>query len=191
MPGSTELWFATSNGHKFDEARVALEPYGVVLRRLPSKGTEVQSDDLAAIASRAAAEVHAEAGRPVIAEDAGLFVDALGGFPGPYSAYAYRTLGCRGLLKLMAGEESREAEFVSAVALAAGGGRTRTFTGRLSGAILAEARGARGFGFDPIFVPRGGKRTLAELTLRQKAALSHRSRALAALGAWLGSHPLG
>lgn len=111
----------------------------------------------------------------------------LGGFPGPYASYVYRTIGLAGLLSLLPGSGDRSAEFVSAVAYATRRGRPRLFVGRLKGKIAEEPRGSGGFGFDPVFVPDGASRTLAELSLREKCAISHRAIALRALGGWLVS----
>lgn len=77
--------------------------------RLSSKGVEVQSDDLAEIASLAAAHVSRSARRPLIVEDTGLFIGALNGFPGPYANFAYRTLGLMGLVTLLERVKKRDA----------------------------------------------------------------------------------
>jgi XTP/dITP diphosphohydrolase len=82
----------------------------------------------------------------------------------------------------------RDAEFVSAIAFCRGSSRVRVFTGRLKGEITKAMRGSNGFGFDPIFMPTGSDRTLAEMSLEEKAAISHRSLALRALGTWLNSN---
>lgn len=187
MRGSSEVWFATSNEHKFEEARFALRAFGITLRRLPAKGTELQLDDLAEIARHSAMETFREARRPLFVEDAGLFVQALGGFPGPYASYVNRTLGPEALITLMKGVRKRTAEFVSAIAYCSGQSEVRVFSGRLRGRISDAARGSNGFGFDPVFIPIHSKMTLAEMSLEQKSAISHRSLALRALGEWLGS----
>jgi len=185
MRGSNELWFATSNGHKFEEASIVLGRFGFALKRLPAKGTELQLDDLEAIATASARETFKKERKPLFVEDTGLFVKSLSGFPGPYASYVNRTIGPRSLITLMKGARSREAEFVSAVAYCHGSGRVYVFTGRLRGRISATARGTNGFGFDPVFVPSGSKSTLGEMSMDEKCAISHRSLALAALGSWL------
>jgi XTP/dITP diphosphohydrolase len=188
MPESTEVWFATSNDHKFDEARLALRPFDVLLRRLHAKGGELQSDDIGVIARRAVAETYSRVRRPVFVEDTGLFVTSLRGFPGPYAAFVSRTIGPASLLTLMNRIGERDAEFVSVVAFCREPGEAFLFTGRLKGRISREMRGMGGFGFDPIFVPEGHKRTLAEMSMEEKCRISHRSIALRALGTWLESH---
>jgi XTP/dITP diphosphohydrolase len=160
---------------------------GIVLRRLSKKGTEMQSDDVAEIAKRAALETYLLVKAPLIVEDTGLFIESLGGFPGPYASFVDRTLGPVSILRLMEGVRLRGAEFVSAVAFCHDPSKARVFVGRLRGRIARRASGNNGFGFDPIFVPEGGDKTLAELSLTGKAEISHRSLALRAFGAWLNS----
>ena len=191
MRGSSEVWFATSNEHKFEEARCAMRGFRITLRRLPTKGTELQSDDLAEIARSSALETFSRARKPLFVEDTGLFVSALNGFPGPYAAYVNRTIGPESLVTLMKGVKDRRAEFVSAVAYCRGHSSARVFHGRLRGRISDAPRGTNGFGFDPVFIPIGGEVTLAEMTLEQKGSISHRSRALRSLGRWLESRRSG
>jgi len=187
MRGSSEVWFATSNEHKFEEARVALRGFAISLKRLPAKGSELQSDDLAEIARWSATETYSKEVRPLFVEDTGLFVRALNGFPGPYASYVNRTLGPESLIALLEGAKSRRAEFVSAVAYCSGRSEVKVFTGRLRGRISYAPRGVNGFGFDPVFAPIGSEITLAEMSLEQKGAVSHRSLALKAFGRWLES----
>ena len=176
---------ATKNPHKLAEARVVLSPLGLEVRLLDVRKLEIQSNSLAEIARFAAENIRASAGAPVLVEDAGLFIDALGGFPGPYSAYVYSTIGLRGVLKLMEGVEDRRARFESAVAVKTPKGEVEVFVGAVEGVIAREPRGTRGFGFDPIFVPKGYSRTFAEMTIEEKCRVSHRARALRAAAAWI------
>lgn len=188
MQGSIELWFATSNEHKFEEARLALREFPIVLKRLAAKGTELQSDNVSAIARHAAIETFRKAKKSLFVEDTGLFVTSLKGFPGPYASYVDRTIGPSSLLSLMKGIEKREAEFVSAVALCLQSSQVTVFRGSLKGEISKAIRGVNGFGFDPVFIPDGSRRTLAEMSIEEKGAISHRSLALRALGSWLENH---
>ena len=118
-------------------------------------------------------------------EDAGLFIEALKGFPGPYSSYVYKTLGVQGILKLMEGVKRREAYFLSAIAYAEPGLEPKVFLGKVEGFIVPEARGSKGFGFDPIFQPKGSEKTFAEMGVEEKNRFSHRAKALSALAEWL------
>ena len=183
--GGLTIWLVTGNRHKLEEARAALEPLGVRVEPLRARKLEVQSDSLEEIALHAARVAYASSPRPAVAvEDAGLFVEALNGFPGPYSSYAYKTIGVRGLLKLLEGVEDRRACFRSAVALV-GPGYERVFTGEACGTIAREPRGSGGFGFDPVFIPEGESRTFAEMSLEEKNRYSHRAKALRAAAEWL------
>ncbi len=119
--------------------------------------------------------------KPVMVDDTGLFIDALGGFPGPFAAYVQKTLGNAGILKLMEGVDERAARFTTAIGFA--DGRTvRVFRGTIEGRIARAARGNEGFGYDPIF--ETGDMTLAEIPLEEKSRTSHRARALAAFHDW-------
>jgi len=187
MRASNRLCFATSNDSKFEEAKVVLDEFGLKLSRLRTKGRELQSDDVAEIAAGAASDASARYGRPLFVEDTGLFVKSLAGFPGAYAAFVYRTIGLGRFLDLLSGSPDRSAEFVSAVAYVEGSGRPRAFVGRLRGSIAPQPRGSDGFGFDPLFVPEGSSRALGEMSLPEKCAVSHRAKALSAMGAWLVS----
>ncbi|MBI3860014.1 MAG: non-canonical purine NTP pyrophosphatase [Thaumarchaeota archaeon] len=182
----SEAWFATSNDHKYAEARFVLRRTDVVLRRLNTKGDEVQSDDPGRIASLAASQSHRLSRKPVFTEDTALFVPSLGGFPGTYASHAYSTLGMDRFLKLVPRDE-RRAVFVSAVAYCDSEHPPRVFIGRLEGNISRKESGSNGFGFDPVFAPSGSAKTLAQLTMAQKCEISHRAVALRKLAAWLRS----
>lgn len=181
-----KLYFITGNKHKIREASLALSEYGIVLTPPPRRVAkiEVQSDSLSIIALTAARHAYLELQAPLVAEDAGLFIDALKGFPGPYSNYAYRTIGNQGILKLMEREDRRTAYFLSAVACICPP-YEEVFTGRVDGIIVGEPRGSGGFGFDPIFKPLGSSKTFAEMSVEEKNKYSHRARAFRRLGAWL------
>lgn len=189
MPASnrTRILFATSNPGKLEEARKVLAPMGFIVEGYDGKGTEIQADTTREVAAHTAMGAAARAGRPVIVEDAGLFVDGLKGFPGVYSAYALRTIGLDGLVRLLGGSRSRRASFVSSVAYCEPGGKPEVFDGSVRGTIALQPRGSRGFGFDPIFVPSGRRRTFGELSIEEKCRVSHRSRALRKFAAWYSS----
>jgi XTP/dITP diphosphohydrolase len=122
--------------------------------------------------------------RALIVEDAGLFVDSLHGFPGPFSSHAYKTLGIGGLLRLLEGSRSRRASFKSAVAYCVPSGEPRVFEGLVTGSISRSPSGENGFGFDPVFVPAGSRRSMGQLSLEEKCAVSHRGQALRKFAAW-------
>jgi len=115
---------------------------------------------------------------PLLADDSGLFIDALKGFPGVYSAYVYKTIGCDGILTLMEKEEARGARFECVLGFAEPGKDPVLFKGISKGTISRSKRGDEGFGYDPIFIPEGGERTFAEVPMGEKNRVSHRGRAL-------------
>jgi XTP/dITP diphosphohydrolase len=126
--------------------------------------------------------VCAEVGLPVLAEDAGLEVVALGGAPGVRSArfsgepvdYARNNVL---LLDKLRGATDRRARFVAVSALCLPNGQVFVTSGTLSGSIAQRPMGHAGFGYDPLFVPDGEARTLAEIPLEEKNRISHRRRA--------------
>jgi len=174
------IFFVTGNVHKFNEARVLLAKYEIATAMLRIKAAEIQDDELENIARTSALEAFGKTGLPLIVEDAGLFIRALNGFPGPYSSYVYKTIGNKGIIKLMEGVPDRRSQFRSAVAYCSLDGSTKVFLGISDGNIAKEMRGSQGFGFDPIFEPSGGsrRRTFAEMDTDEKNMFSHRSRAL-------------
>ena len=182
------VFFATGNIHKFHEARIILTGLDIAVGMLRMKDTEIQSDSLAEIAQKSAQEVYKRSNLPVIVEDAGFFIDALKGFPGPYAAYAYKTVGNKGLLKLLQGVENRKAVFKAAIAYCENETTPPlVFEGISEGEITVAERvgnGKSGFGFDPIFQPSGSTKTFAEMTLEEKNGFSHRAKAVRKFAEW-------
>jgi XTP/dITP diphosphohydrolase len=182
------VFFATGNIHKFDEARSILTGLDIAVGMLRVKDVEIQSDSLVEIAKSSAQEAFKRCCLPVIVEDAGLFIDALKGFPGPYAAYAYQTVGNKGLLKLLENVENRKAVFRSAIAYCDSEAEAPVvFEGASAGEITVDERigsGESGFGFDPIFRPLGSARTFAEMTLEEKNGFSHRAKAVRKFAEW-------
>jgi len=179
-----KLYIATSNRHKVEEIEIALAPYGIMVMQVPLAKLEIQSSNLEEIALTAARGLR-EMDAPVAVEDAGLFIRALRGFPGPYGHYVYETIGVRGVLRLLEGVSDRRASFVSVIAVKMPDGKTLAFRGEVEGTITSEPCGERGFGFDPIFQPLGSSRTFAEMTVEEKNTYSHRARAAKALADFL------
>jgi dITPase (EC 3.6.1.-) len=162
------LSFVTTNEGKFREAQeIALE-FGIELEHVPLPYVEIQSERLEDIVKVGAQQAFGMLKRPCFVEDSGLFIEALKGFPGPFSSYVFRTLGNEGILKLMKEVENRTAEFKSTIGYCERSTEVFVFSGSTRGMICAEMRGQGGFGYDPIFVPEGEKRTFAELSLQKK-----------------------
>jgi XTP/dITP diphosphohydrolase len=185
------VYFATGNKHKYLEAARIASPFGVNLRHLRFEKLEIQSQNLIDIASFAARQAAETTGKVVVAEDAGFFVRELDGFPGPYSSYTYDTIGLEGILRLMKGAKNREASFQAALAYCEPGKRAICFKGIVKGDLTSKPRGAHGFGFDPIFVPRQGTpRTFAEMSTEEKNLLSHRAKAFREFCRWFTENQL-
>src|SRR3989441_7761147 len=177
------VWFVTQNHHKYQEARRPLDPFGIKIRMLASPKTEIQSTRLGEIAEFAAEEAARKHDRTVLVEDSGLFVRVLNGFPGPFSSYVH-TIGVGGLLHLMSRQTRREAYFEASLALASPRESSQGFLGKVDGAISHKPAGKQGFGFDPIFVPRGSRKTFAQGGTEFKDKYSHRAVAFRKLALW-------
>ncbi|MBN2202291.1 RdgB/HAM1 family non-canonical purine NTP pyrophosphatase [bacterium] len=191
---------ATRNADKVAEIRRILRlPAGGLVSlldypELPEiDETGLTLEDNALIKAR---EAHRQTGLPCLADDTGLEVDALKGAPGVFSSrfagpgatYADNTAK---LLRAMEAvqEKNRRARFRCVVALKAGK-REEWVEGNLEGVILREARGDGGFGYDPVFfIPQAGK-TLAEMTLEEKNAVSHRGAAFRRMAERLAERPV-
>ncbi len=182
------IFFATGNVHKFNEARIVLAQHSLAASMLRIKGTEIQSDSLAEIAGTSALGAFKESHLPVIVEDAGLYIDALRGFPGPYAAHAYKTIGNHGILKLMHNILDRRATFRSAIAYCDNlSGAITCFEGDAPGRITLTQRKAKtqtAFGFDPIFQPDESDKTFGEMSLEEKNRFSHRAKAISKFALW-------
>jgi len=182
------IFFVTGNIHKFNESRKILAAHGTSVAMLRIKTAEIQDDNLESIAKTCALEAFKKSNLPLIVEDAGLFIRALKGFPGPYSSYVYRTIGNEGVLKLLKGINDRYAKFQSAVVFCGPGTAPTCFHGVSEGEIATEARGSLGFGFDPVFKPiEDGDRTFGEMSIMEKSVFSHRSHALRKFAEWYNS----
>jgi XTP/dITP diphosphohydrolase len=181
------IFFATGNIHKFNEARVVLAEHGLATGMLRMKGVEIQSDSLNEIAATSALDSFKQCRLPVIVEDAGLFIDVLKGFPGPYAAQAYKSIGNHGILKLLENILGRHATFRSAIAFCDNdSGAVTCFEGEAVGKITQTQRSGdrKAFGFDPVFQPDGSERTFAEMTLEEKNRFSHRAKAIHKFAQW-------
>lgn len=186
MPASSDvmLTFVTSNMAKYREAKVIIEREGFRLRRARVAKIEPQSDSPVEIARSSLLSIVSIVPHPVFVEEAGLFIKMYRGFPGPYSSYVHRTVGCKGILKLMGAAATRSAEFRAVVALAWTRNEIEIFEGSVRGEITRKERGDSGFGFDPIFMPLGGVRTFAEMSTIEKSSISHRTAAYRKMIEW-------
>lgn len=181
--------FATSNPHKFSEVRRILLPFGIELTHVPLRAVEPQADRLEEVV-RAKLRSLPPSAAVTLVEDSGLFLDGVGGFPGVYSAYVYRTVGLAGVLRLLRGRP-RAARFRTVVGIR-DNRSFRIVSGEVRGRIATRERGAGGFGYDPLFVPEEEARTFAQMEPEEKDRYSHRGRAFRAAGRFLQDlHPVG
>ncbi len=178
-----KIYFITSNKGKFEEAKEILGKYGVKVEMKSISYPEVQAETLEEVVNFGLKYLQNKLDKPFFIEDSGLFIDALNGFPGVYSAYVFKTIGNDGILKLMETVTNRNARFVSVVGYF-DGANEKIFKGVVNGRISYSKRGKGGFGFDPIFIPEGYSNTFAELG-SEKNKISHRYKALKKLGEYL------
>lgn len=167
------LSFITSNRHKFEEIHRMTQ---IEIEQNPLNYPEIQADTLEEVAEFGIEFCYSEVKVPCFLEDSGLFIDALSGFPGVYSHYVFKTVGCTGILNLLHGHENRKAYFKSVIAYRDESGIT-LFTGEVQGSIAFTQKGEEGFGFDPLFVPEGEGRTFAQMNTEEKNLYSHRGKA--------------
>ena len=180
------ITFITGNEHKVKEAENIFKDYDIELEHIDLVYDELQGT-LEEVALSGAKYASRKLDRPVIVEDAGLFIKALKGFPGTYSHYVQDTLGNQGILKLMEDVSDRYAEFRSVIGYCAPNSEPKTFLGKVKGEIAVEERGDLGFAFDPLFyVPSEGK-TFGELTTEEKNQFSHRKNSLMKFIEWYSS----
>lgn len=192
------LVIATRNRKKVEEIRRILEGVAVELLSLDDfPGCPEVTEDANTFEGNAVKKAKAVAGftgKPSVADDSGLEVYALKGAPGVFSARYAGTEADdkKNLEKLLAElqgteEVRRGAHFVCVIALAFPNNRVETFHGIAEGRIGTEPKGFKGFGYDPVFYPRGHHTTFAEMSSDEKDALSHRGIALRKLRAYLSS----
>ena len=183
MADRPRLVIASGNAGKVHEYRDLLSAAAFELVAFDSEVDEV-GETYAENARLKAEEAAARSGLPSLGDDSGIELEALGGFPGVRSARLAPTQPERTaeLWRRLEGRPTPwSARFVCVIALAAPGGETRYFEGECLGEVLPEARGSRGFGYDPVFlVPKAGK-TFGEMPVEEKRRYSHRAAALRAL----------
>lgn len=179
------LLLVSRNENKLRELRAALPGWRVDLLEIPAEPVEDGST------FQHNARVKARHGKPhappdawVAGEDSGIEVAALGGRPGVESA-RWAEDGVTQLLEQLGDEENRRARYVCELVVLSPEGAELVARGTLEGAVARESRGTEGFGYDPIFVPSGESRTVAELGNEWKAEHSHRAQAARALAAML------
>ena len=181
MQQLSELFFASSNEHKFQEAERILANLGMQINLFKTTLEEIQSNNLNDIAEKKAINAYDLIQKPVIIEDDGLFINVLDGFPGPYSSYVYDTIGNKGIMNLLENCEVRDAKFVSIIAYCDSDCDVKLFESSIPGKISSIIEKG-GWGYDPIFIPDGESKTYANVSDKDK--FSHRSAALTKFSNW-------
>jgi XTP/dITP diphosphohydrolase len=182
MGSKRKLIFVTTNAHKVTEIKDLAESESsvITIEQLDYDYPELQLDDIEVVARESANYVRAQTGitESFFLEDSGLIIPALNGFPGPFSAFVFKTIGNDGILNLMADKkgEARNATFKTVVAYCESPKSAPVlFVGTVEGRIADVIRGSGGFGYDPIFEVQG--KTFGEMNTGGKNNVSHRSRA--------------
>lgn len=198
-----KLYLASGNAHKVAEFQALADASGRAIEIVSAKavgGMPPVVEDAGTFVGNATKKAKAlkailPADAWVLADDSGLCVDALGGAPGVESAYYAGPQGdsAANLAKLVevmrvVPEGQRAAHFVCVLVLIDGRGRERVFEGRVHGRLARDPRGGAGFGYDPLFVPDGHEKSLAELGEALKNEISHRGRAWERLAAFLSCY---
>ena len=180
-----KVFIATGNKKKIDEIKPLLKDFEVlsIADGINIPEVEENSDTFEGNSQKKALEIAKFLNMVAIADDSGLMVDALEGEPGVYSArYAGENSNDsdnnKKLIQNLKGIGNRKAKFVSVISVAKPNGEVHSFRGEVEGIILDEARGDKGFGYDPYFYYVAYGKTFAELELSEKNAISHRARAL-------------
>jgi XTP/dITP diphosphohydrolase len=172
-----KIYFITSNKGKFLEVKDALTSYHVVQKKISYP--EIQTSSLKKVVLFGLNSLSDRGMEHIIIEDSGLFIKAFQGFPGVYSAYTYQSIGYQGILKLMEEIENRQAVFRSMIGYRDNGtDKVALFEGMCKGFISKKPKGKKGFGYDPIFIPRGSNRTFAQMTKKEKNSYSHRGKSV-------------
>jgi len=192
----TTYILATHNQHKTDEIRKMLAPYDIELQSLSDIGYHEEiiedGDTMKANAKIKTDTIRSQGHTYIMSDDSGLEVDALDGAPGIYSA---RYAGTHGdheanmskLLQALDGESKRGAQFRTVLSVWAGDNH-HYFEGIVRGTIALERMGKGGFGYDPIFIPEGYKKSFGVLSADLKNQMSHRANAIKAFIQFLTSH---
>jgi non-canonical purine NTP pyrophosphatase (RdgB/HAM1 family) len=158
---------------------------GIEVSAVREELIEIQSLDVVEVVKRKIQDAYSKLQGPVLVDDTGLVLNAWNGLPGALVAWFLSSVGAQGILDMAAGVTDRSATVTTALGYADANG-VRVFTGILQGTLTTERRGDGGFGYDSIFVPAGSDLTFAEMSSKQKNAISHRRLAVEELRKGLG-----
>ena len=155
-----KITYVTGNWAKIKSAKQYLEPLGYEVEQIKMEVPELQEDSIEEVAKYSAKWASEKLQKDVLKNDSGLCVDALNGFPGPYTHYVQDTIGEDGLLKLLEGEQNRKAQFVEVLAYCEYGKDPVVFKSITPGTISLTKSGTYGWSWDFVFIPEGNDKTL-------------------------------
>ncbi len=161
-----KIIYLTTNQGKMNEANeFFIKKYGIQLEIMKPdfEVLEIQADDCKKVAAFSAEYAANKLNKPVLKSDTGLYIDALGGLPGPYNHYFDKQIGIKKFLELLKNESNRKARIEHCFAFCQPGQKPIVFTGGGTGKIAYEAKGESGRWHDKFFIPDGEKMTLSEL----------------------------
>ena len=170
-----KIFFVTSNNGKYVEAKKKIKNIEQKIFEYP----EIRSENLGEIVVYGIEFLKEKIRKLFFIEDSGLFIESLNDFPGPFSKYVFNKVGCKGILKLMKNEKNRNAVFKSVIGYY--DGRIKLFEGVCEGRVSTRMRGKKGFGYDPVFIPKNSDKTFAQMGIDEKNTYSHRGKALTKL----------
>lgn len=172
------LKFVTGNPNKVREARQILS---LDLEHANLEGLfEIQTSSLDEVVRHKSGQAYEILKCPIMVEDSALIFSAWNGLPGALVKWFEKSVGCEGMIRMLASFEDRSAKAICQVAVN-DGKEIFMAKGEISGTISRELKGNNGFGWDVIFVPDGDSRTFAEMSADEKNAVSHRRKAFEAL----------
>lgn len=192
------VYFATSNAGKVTNAQAALAPFGITVKQVEVDLIESRSEDPAEIALEKAQQAYAKFKKPMMVEDSGFFIEALGGFPMTHIKFSLKTLGIEGILRALRGAKSRACEWRMTVAYVYGPGKSKTFTFVEKGVIAPRARSVKRpmmSDYWRLYVPKmlnpDNKKALSEMSdeeMTEWMAYFSKNNQFLKLGKWLARH---
>ena len=166
-----KIILVTGNINKLISAKQFLEPHGIIVENIKMDTTEIQSNSIEEIASFSAKEASNILKCDVLKNDTGFFIEALNGFPGPYTHDVMNCIGTNGILKLLKGIKNRNAYYKEAFAYCEYGCEPVIFTSITKGTIAYRKSGKYGMKIDPIFIPEGKTKTMAHYNDQERFKL--------------------
>ena len=182
-----KIVIVSGNKRKIEQLLNLLKP-DFKIAVLNAEYPEIQHDDPCQISKAAAKVLAQKLKKSVLVEDSGLFIPALKGFPGTWTKYSHKTIGNEGILKLMKRVKNRKAYYKSALGVCTPGKQPLCFLGVEEGTVATRVRGNKGWGQDPIFLPKGKNETYGQLGCSE-GYYPYREKAVKKLKAFFKKQP--